>query len=100
MVGKSDMKTITPWCKDAEKIFDRLSRDQKAFTSDSSLTRLLPRKYPDLFNEQSGFLNIYRNERRRESVILPMPDVMIIPLPEPTSRINEMRRKKYGVIRR
>jgi len=93
------MKKITPWNKDAERLFDRIAKNGKAFTNDSHITRMLPRQYPDIFDKKNGLIGIYRSESRRESTIIPFDDVQIIPLPEPTSRTNEMRRKKFGIYR-
>lgn len=61
---------------------------------------MLPRKYPELFDDINGYLEIYRNDRSRQSVILPRLGVRIVPLPEPDSEsLKVRRRKKYGVYR-
>jgi len=97
--GDAFLKKITPFNKEVENLFERIAKNGKAYTENSHLTRMLPRKYPDLFDSNTGVLEIYRNERRRKSVIIPFDGVQFIPLVEPTSRINEKRRKKYGVYR-
>lgn len=93
------MKKISPFSKEAEKIFEQCIRNGKAFTSNSQLTRLLPRNHPEIFDKKNGFMGIYRNESRRESIITPFDNVVIVPLPEPESRFNERRRKKFGIYR-
>lgn len=93
------MKKITPWNKDVERLFDSIAKNQRAYVNDIKVTRSLGKKLPDLFDENEGFLDIGRIDKRRCSVVTPRIGVQIVPLNEPTSRINEMRRKKFGIYR-
>lgn len=67
-----------PWNKDIEQMFLRISRNGKAYVTDNfeNTTRTLGR-HPEL----KDFLEIFWNNEKRKSVILPMDDVIIVPKP-------------------
>ena len=75
------MKSIYPWSEDVEKLFRRLAKDRIVYTDNSDFTRSLGRKYPGLFDEDNGFLDIGRIKKRRSSVIVLRPGNGIAPKP-------------------
>lgn len=96
----NNMKKITPWNKDVERLFDSIVKNQRAYISDVNLTRSLGRKLPDLFDENDGFMDIGRIDKTRKSVVVTRIGVQVVPLPEPDSESIKIRRKKkYGIYR-
>ena len=94
------MKKITPWNKEVEQLFDSIVKNGKAYTSNNTITRNLGRKYSDLFDEHTGFMDIGKVDRSKKSIIVPRIGVQVVPLPEPDSEsIKLRRRKKYGIYR-
>lgn len=75
-----------PWNKDIEQMFLRISRNGKAYVHNNfeNTTRLLGRDKS--FKE---FFEIYWNNEKRKSVILPMDDVIVVP--KPASRRSKRR---------
>lgn len=58
-------------------MFLRISRNGKAYVDDVKITRTIGRMHPEL----KSFLEIYRNDDKRRSVVLPMDDVVVVPKP-------------------
>lgn len=86
--------------KKDERIFSSLMKKDWVITSDITLTRSLPRRYPLLFDKHNGFYKIYRNRKDGESAILPRDGVKLIPVINPDSvRIKSSKLKKFGVVR-
>jgi hypothetical protein len=75
-----------PWNKDIEQMFLRISRNGKAYISDNfeNTTRLIGR-HPEL----KDYVEIYWNNEKRKSVVLPMDDVFVVP--KPVSRRSKTR---------
>lgn len=74
-----------PWNKDIEAMFLRISRNGKAYVNDGRITRTIGKMHPEL----DDFLEIYWNNKKRKSVILPMDDVVVVP--KPISRRSKVR---------
>jgi len=77
---------IKPWSKEAEGILRRLSKDTKAYVDDPVFTRSFGRKYPELFDEHYGCMDIGRIDKRRKSIIALRPDFVLVPIPPPDYR--------------
>ena len=94
------MKTIRPWSKESERIFDQIVKDGKAYTNNDAFTRAFGRKHSSIFNKDNGFLDIARIDKRKESVILPRSGIRVIPLPDrPGEAVKLQFKKKYGFVR-
>jgi len=94
------MKTIRPWNKESERIFEQMAKDGKAYTTNEIFTRAFGRRHPTIFNKDNGFLDIARIDKRRESVILPRSGIRVIPLPDrPGEAVKLQFKKKYGFVR-
>ena len=70
---------VTPKTKEIERLFRRLSKVKIDYTDDIHMTRKLGRNFPDLFDEEFGFLDIGRIEKRNKSMIALRPNVVVIP---------------------
>lgn len=81
---------VKPWCKEAENYFKRLAKDRIAYVDDIKFTRNLGHKYPELFDEINGFMDIGRIDKRRKSMIALRPGNVIVPIKE-----NDCRRRKF-----
>jgi hypothetical protein len=75
-----------PWNKDIEQMFLRISRNGKAYIQGNyeNTTRLIGR-HPEL----EDYLEVYWNNKKRKSVVLPMDDVFVVP--KPVSRRSKTR---------
>ena len=94
------MDTFRALNKKDEKIFSNLVNKDWVITTDITLTRNLPRRYPTLFDKHNGFFKIYRNRKDGESAILPRGHIKIIPIIDSDSvRIKSSSLKKFGVTR-
>ena len=80
------MVSVRPWCKEAENIFDRLSKDGIAYTSDIKLPREFGMKCKDLIS--GGFLDIARVERKQKSVFIKPPEIIIFPKLDTNKKIR------------
>jgi hypothetical protein len=56
-------------------------KDGVTYIDDVQLTRNFGRKYPDLFDENKGFLDIGKIDKRNKSMIVRRPNVGIVPIP-------------------
>ena len=94
------MNTFKPVKKKDIQCFKSLSKINRFDTTDVDFIRSMPRRYPKLFDKHSGMLDIYKSNRRKTYTIMPIePEIKIIPIREPTSRLNEKRRNKFGIYR-
>ena len=96
------LSSFRPFSKEIERIFDNISKNNKAYVTDIRITRNLPRKYPVLFDEENGFFEIFRNESIRKSVICARDGIKCMPIFEPDSKRIEHKAnilKKYGIFR-
>ena len=74
----NNVMLFKPWNKDLEQMFMRISRNGKAYVENgfSTTTRLIG-KHPEL----KEFVEVYWNNEKRKSVVLPMDDVVVVPKP-------------------
>ena len=82
--------TITPWSKEAENYFRRLVKQKVIYTDDIHFTRTLGRKYPELFDENIGVMDIGRIEKRNKSMIAIRPGITIVPIKQ-----ENWRKRRY-----
>jgi len=71
------MPSIKAYSKDIERIFDKLCKQTTVYTKDVELTRSIGRNHTKLLED--GWLDIARIDRRKESVIIKPPQVVIFP---------------------
>lgn len=95
------MKTFRALNKKDERIFNSITKNNWAKTTDINLTQNLPRRYPKLFDKHTGYFDISRNERERISTVRPRDyDIKLLPITDPDSiRIKSSRLRKFGVVR-
>ena len=72
---------IKPWSKESENYFRRLAKDRIIYTKDIEFTRTLGKRYPSLFEEDNGFLDIGRIKKTSSSMIALRPGNIIAPKP-------------------
>ncbi len=77
---------INPKTKQVEKLFRRLAKDKIGYVDDINFTRNLGRWYPELFDENNGFMDIARIDKRRTSVVVVRPGFGVAPLESSSSR--------------
>lgn len=75
---------------------DQMVHNGKAFTTDISLPRAFGRRYPELVDDD--FITIARADRKKESVFVTKPNVMVIPIPTRTSRNSKWMKYKFHKI--
>ena len=92
------MYDIKPFDKEMKRILDQLQKDRNAYTSDIKLTRKMGKKYPELFDENIGLMDIGRIEKTRKSVITLRPGAMILPLPPPPTRPSSFKYRVYKIL--
>ena len=86
---------VTPWDEKSKKLLEQMVKDGKAFTSDIELPRAFGRRYPELID--NDFLSIARADRKKETVFVTKPNVMIIPIGTRTSRNDKMKYKFHKI---
>ena len=74
---------MTPWDEKSKKKCFQLVKDGIIYTNDIQFTRTIGRRYPQLFDEKLGFLDIGRIGKRNKSMIAKRPNVSIIPIIQP-----------------
>jgi len=79
-----------------DKYFKRLLKDRVSYIEDINITRNLGKKYPDLFDEDNGFMDIARIKKRNVSALVLRPGAGLAPM-TPNSSTN--RKKKYKFFR-
>jgi len=63
--------------KEIEKLFDRIARDTVAYIDNIEVARTIGREYQGLI--QDKFLDVARIDRKRQSVLIKPPNVVIFP---------------------
>lgn len=81
---------IKPWSKESENYFRRLAKDRIMYTDNIKFTRNFGRKYPSLFNKDTGVMDIGRIDKRKQSMIAIRPGMGIAPMEGP-----DWRRRKF-----
>ena len=76
-----------PWDEKSRKIFEQLSRERQAYTTDINLSRTFGRICSEL--EDAGFVDVARIERKNETVFVLRPNV----------RVRPYKNKKYEFYR-
>ena len=71
------MPSIKAWSKDAERIFDRLSRDSVAYTNDIKLTQIFGIRCKELID--NDWLDIAHIKKKKKTVFIKPPQVVIFP---------------------
>ena len=71
------MPSIKAWSKDAERIFDRLCRDGIAYTKDEKIPRVFGQHCKSLVD--NDFLDIAHIKKKRKTIIIKPPQVVIFP---------------------
>ena len=74
---------IKPWNEKSKNKIRQLAKDGIIYTNDINFTRTIGRRYPQLFDENNGFLDIGRIGKRNKSMIAKRPNVSIIPIIKP-----------------
>jgi hypothetical protein len=88
---------VKPWDESSKRILDQLVKDNgRAFTKDISLPRAFGRRYPELI--ENDFLTIARADRKKESVFVTKPNVMVIPIGIPSSQHTRWKKYKFHKI--
>lgn len=91
------MFEIKPWDDFDKNVFRRLTKDRVFYTDNPKLTRNLGRRYPSLFDEDSGFMDIGKINKRNKSMVALRPNCSIIPIPGSTSNPKNFRFKFYKI---
>ena len=88
---------VKPWDEASKRILDQLVRDNgRAFTKDINLPRAFGARYPELI--KNDFLSIARDDRKRESVFVTKPNVMVVPIPTRSSRSTRWHKYQFHKI--
>jgi hypothetical protein len=69
-----------------DKYFRRLLKSHRVDIDDISIVRNMPRKYPELFDKNNGFMDIGRIDRTRTSMLVLRPNTGIAPIYPPSSK--------------
>lgn len=86
---------VTPWDEKSKRILEQMVRDGKAFTSDIELPRAFGRRYPELVD--NDFISIARADRKKETVFVTKPNVMIVPIPTRSSHNYKLKYKFHKI---
>ena len=86
---------LIPWDKESEKYFRRLMKDRIVYIDNNKFTRAFGRRYPTLFDENQGYLDIGRIDRRNKSMIALRPGITLAPIQSPPTRITRIQKYKF-----
>lgn len=71
---------IKPWSKEAENIFQQLSRNGRAYTKNNpQLSREFGMKCKELIQNDLLDIATIRNKRERRTWFITPPDIMVVP---------------------
>ena len=88
---------VKPWDKASKHILDQLVHNNgKAFTNDVEIPRAFGRRYPELI--ENDFLTIARSDRKKESVFVTKPNIMVIPMSISSSQNTRWMKYKFHKI--
>lgn len=88
---------VKPWDNKSKRKFMQLVKKPHVYTSDIDFTRKLGRNYPDLFDENNGFLDIGRIKKTKRSVIVKRDNVRVRPVFGSSSRYNRLKFEFYKI---
>lgn len=80
-----------------DKYFRRLLKTHRVDIEDINITRNMPRKYPELFDKDNGFLDIGRIDRTHTSMLVLRNNVGIAPI-YPSSSKKTIKYKFFRII--
>ena len=87
---------VKPWDEASKRLLEQMVKDHgRAFTSDIKLPRVFGHRYPALVD--NDFLAIARADKKRETVFVTKPNVIVIPVPIRSSK-NYKRKYEFRKI--
>ena len=88
---------ISPWSEYSRKKLLQITKDRIVYTGNVQFTRNFGRKYPWLFDEKTGYMDIARIDKRRESVIVLRPNCGLAPIPGPPSMPKSLKFRPFKI---
>jgi len=86
---------VKPWDEKSKRIMDQIVKNGKAYTKDITVSRAFGRYYPELID--NDFLDIGRIDKKRETMFVTRPNVIVVPVSLPTSRKSKMKYKFHKI---
>ena len=91
------MYEVKPWNDDIRKKLQQIMRDGVTYVDDVKITRSFGRRCPDLFDENNGFLDIGKIDKRNKSMIVKRPNVGIMSIPGSPTAPKRLKFRFYKI---